>query len=181
MVSGKAAEGATRSNTEARGAGLGGVKKGSAAEGACNNYKHGQDNFQPHQEDNNTKDGIGDQMTGDQMTGDQMIVAGPAAITSRARTTPRSTRKRTTPKTGSATSTGTNTRTSGDDEQGQDNFQPHQEEDNTKDGIGDQMTCDQRTGNQMITAGPAAITSRARTTSSPTRKTISTRTGSATR
>ena len=34
MVKGSAAEGATRSNTEARGAGLGGVKKGSAAEGA---------------------------------------------------------------------------------------------------------------------------------------------------
>ena len=106
---GSVAEGATRSNTEARGAGLDGVVKRSAAEGGNNNYRHGQDNFQPLQEDNSTKDGIGDQMTSDQMTGDQMNVAGTAAITSRARTTPRST--------------------------SQDKYQPHQEDDTTKDGI----------------------------------------------
>ena len=72
VVKGSTAEGATRSNTEAQGAGLGGEKKGSAAEGASNNYRHGQDNLRPHQEDNSTKDGIGDQMT---------------SATSRARTT----------------------------------------------------------------------------------------------
>ena len=80
-VKGSTAEGATRSNTEARGAGLGGEKKGRAAEGASNNYRHGQDNCQPHQEDSSTKEGIGDQMTRDQMT----------CVKSRARTTPRST------------------------------------------------------------------------------------------
>ena len=40
------------------------------------NFELGQDCFQLHQEDDNTKDGIGDQMTGDQRTGDQMITAG---------------------------------------------------------------------------------------------------------
>ena len=40
-------------------------------------------------------------------------------------------------------------RTSGDHEQGQGNSQIHQEEDNTKDGIGNQMTGDQMTGNQL--------------------------------
>ena len=117
-VKGSTAEGATRSNTEARGAGLGGEKKGRAAEGASNNYRHGQDNCQPHQEDNSTKEGIGDQMTRDQMT----------CVKSRARTTPRS------------TSQDNFQPHQEDNTTSQDNFQPHLEDDTTKDGIGDQMT-----------------------------------------
>ena len=95
-------------------------------------HEQGQDNYQRQQEEDKTKDRIGDfQQT---RTGS---ATSDSSFSSFGQDCTQIHQDESTTKTKATGGIETDTRTNGDHEQGQDNFQLHQDEDKTKDRIGD--------------------------------------------